>query len=153
MIKWPAAGLTGGRKIDQVMGYIDIFPTLKEIAGVGSAPVKPFDGISMWPVFSGKTQKIDRDFYLGHGAIISGDWKLIRDTGIRKMGMKGDVLFNIPPDHSEKNNLIATYPQIYTKLKAAVVPFDAIKAPREILSKGPKNGFIAPKDWKITREN
>lgn len=153
VIKWPAAGLTGGRKIDQVMGFIDVFPTLKEIAGVKSTPVKPFDGISVWPVLSGKTRKIDREFYLGHGAIISGDWKLIKDTGIRKMGMKGDVLFNIPPDHSEKNNLTAAYPQIYSKLKAALAPYDAIKAPREILTKGPKNGFIAPKDWKITRED
>jgi arylsulfatase B len=152
VIKWPAAGLAGGRKIDQVMGYIDIFPTLKEIVGEKSAPVKPFDGISIWPVLSGKTRKIDREFYLGHGAIINGDWKLIIDKGIRKMNMNGDVLFNIPPDFSEKNNLIISNPEMYNKLKKVVATYDSIKAPREILTKGPKNGFIAPKDWKITME-
>ena len=152
VIKWPAAGLVGGRQIDQVMGYIDIFPTLKEIVGEKSAPVKPFDGISIWPVLSGKTKKIDREFYLGHGAIIHGDWKLIIDKGIRSMNMNGDVLFNIPPDFSEKNNLITSNPEMYNKLKKAVASYDSIKAPREILTKGPKNGFIAPKDWKITKE-
>jgi hypothetical protein len=35
---------------------------------------------------------------------------------------------------------------------AEVAPYDAIKAPKEILSKGPKKGFVAPKDWKITKE-
>jgi arylsulfatase B len=152
IIKWPAAGLEGGKHIDQVMGYIDIFPTLKEIVGVKSVPKKPFDGISMWPVLSGQTQKIDREFYLGHGAIINGDWKLIKDMGIRKMKMNGDVLFNIPPDFSENNNLKDSNPDMYNKLKATVAPYDAIKAPREILTKGPKNGFVAPKDWKITKE-
>lgn len=152
IIKWPDAGIIGGTKIDQVMGYVDLFPTLKEIAGVKSPPNKPFDGISMWPVLSGKTQKIDREFYLGHGAIINGDWKLIVDKGIRKMQMNGDALFNIPPDFSEKNNLKAANPDMFNKLKSAVAPYDAIKAPREILAKGPKNGFVAPKNWVITKE-
>lgn len=152
VIRWPAAGLTGGTKIDQVMGYVDLFPTLKEIAGVKSAPVNPFDGVSMWPVLSGKTKKIDREFYLGHGAIIKGDWKLILDKGIPKMKMNGDVLFNIPPDFSEKNNVRSANPEIYNSLKTALLPYEAIKAPREILSKGPKNGFVAPKDWVITKE-
>lgn len=153
IIKWPAAGIKGGKQIEQVMGYVDVFPTFKEIAGVKSAAKKPFDGISMCPLISGKTKNIGRDFYLGHGAIISGDWKLIKDMGIRKMQMKeGDMLFNIPPDYSEKNNLRDSNPEMYKKLKAAVAPYDAIKAPNEILTKGPKNGFVAPKDWKITKE-
>lgn len=152
IIRWPAAGLVGGGQIDQVMGYVDLFPTLKDIAGVKSEPVKPFDGISMWPVLSRKIPKIDRHFYLGHGAIISGDWKLILDKGIPKMRMSGDVLFKIPSDYSEKNNVIEQYPDVCHKLKTVVAGYDSIKAPREILTKGPKNGFVAPKDWKITRE-
>jgi arylsulfatase B len=151
IIRWPSAGLKGGGKIDQVMGYIDIFPTLKEIAGVKSEHNKPFDGISMWPVLSGKSPAFDREFYLGHGAIISGDWKLIKDMNIRKMKMQGDVLFNIPLDFSERNNLKESKSDIYNKLKTRVAHYDSIKAPREILTKGPKNGFIAPKNWTITK--
>ncbi|TZF81330.1 arylsulfatase [Pedobacter sp. BS3] len=152
VIKWPAGGLVGGKQIEQVMGYVDVLPTLKEIAGVKTPSKKPLDGISMWPVLSGKKQSIDRDFYLGNGAIISGNWKLILDQGRKKMQMNGDVLFNIPPDYSEQHNLKDAHPDIYNRLKTAVAPYDAIKAPREILTKGPKNGFIAPKDWKITKE-
>lgn len=153
IIKWAAANLVGGRQIEQVMGYVDVFPTFKEIAGVKSTPKKPFDGISMWPVLSGKTKNIDRGFYLGHGAIIHGDWKLIKDLGIRKMQMKdGDMLLHIPPDYSEKNNLRESNREMYNKLKAEVAPYDTIKAPKELLSKGPKNGFVAPENWKITKE-
>jgi hypothetical protein len=37
-------------------------------------------------------------------------------------------------------------------LKVAVASYESIKAKKETLAKGPKNGFIAPKDWKITKE-
>ncbi len=152
IVRWPAAKITGGRQLEQVMGYIDVFPTLRDVAGVTAAPKKPFDGISMWPIISGQTSHIDRSFYLGHGAIIQGDWKLIRDLGIPKMKMtEGDMLFNIPPDFSETKNLRTSNEEMYNRLKAAVAPYDSIKAPKEILSKGPKNGFRAPKDWKITK--
>ena len=153
IIRWPAAGIKGGKQIEQVMGYVDVFPTFKEITAVKSPAKKPFDGMSMWPVLSGKKKSIDRSFYLGHGAIIHGDWKLIKDMNIRKMQMKeGDRLLNIPPDHSETKNLREENPDMYKKLKNEVAPYDAIKAPKEILSKGPKKGFVAPKDWQITKE-
>ncbi|NEW81300.1 MAG: arylsulfatase [Mariniphaga sp.] len=152
IIRWPAAGITSGRRIDQVMGYIDLFPTLKEIVGEKSTPKLPFDGISMWPVLSGKTQKIDREFYLGHGAIILGDWKLIKDMGIVRMKLNGDVLYNIPPDYTEKINAKDSNPEKYSQLKAAVGKYDSIKAPREILTRGTNKGFVAPKDWIITKE-
>lgn len=153
VIRWPAAGLKGGNQLEQVMGYIDVFPTFREIAGIISPVKNKLDGISMWPVLNGKSQNIDRTFYLGHGAIIQGNWKLIKDMGIRKMQMKeGDMLFNIPPDYSEKTNLKDSNPGIYKKLSLEVAPYDSIRAPREILTKGPKDGFKVPKDWKITRE-
>ncbi len=152
IIRWPGGRLTGGRQVEQVMGYVDLFPTLKEIAGV-KTPAKNFlDGISMWPVLSGKKKKFERELYLGHGALLKGDWKLIKDLGIKKMKIDGDVLFKIPPDSSEENNLASANPKMYTALKQAVVPYDAIRAPKELLSKGPKNGFVAPKRWKITKE-
>ncbi|OAQ40700.1 arylsulfatase [Pedobacter psychrophilus] len=153
IVKWPSAGLVGGKQIEQVMGYIDVLPTFKAIAGVTAPSKLPLDGINMWPVLSGKTSHIDRQFYLGHGAIIDGDWKLIKDLGIKKMRMTdGDVLSHIPPDYSEKENLRTSNPEMYKKLLKEVAPYEAIEAKEEILSKGPKKGFKAPKDWKITKE-
>lgn len=152
IIKWPDAGLIGGKQFEQVMGYIDLLPTFKDIAEVKNENKNTLDGINMWPYLSGKTQKFDRDLYLGHGAILSGDWKLIRDIGIRKMKMSGDVLYNIPPDFSETKNLKDVNSMKYEELKKLVKPFDAIKADQEIVEKGPKNGFVTPKEWKITKE-
>ncbi len=62
------------------------------------------------------------------------------------------MLINIPPDYSETKNLREENQDMYKKLKAEVAPYDAIKAQKEILSKGPKKGFVAPKDWQITKE-
>ena len=152
IIKWPAGNLKGGKQVEQVTGYIDLLPTFKDIAGISAPDKNPLDGINIWPFLSGKISGFDRTFYLGHSAILNGDWKLIKDNGIKKMKMTGDVLYKIPPDHAEKNNLKDVNPAKYEELKALVAPFDSIKAEKEILGKGPKKGFKAPANWKITKE-
>jgi arylsulfatase B len=152
IIKWPAGNLKGGKQVEQVMGYIDLLPTFKDLAGISAPDKNPLDGINIWPFLSGEVPKFDRTFYLGHGAILNGDWKLIKDNGIKKMKMTGDVLYKIPPDYAEKKNLKEVDPAKYQELKALVAPFDSIKAEKEILGKGPKKGFKAPENWKITKE-
>ncbi|PST84286.1 arylsulfatase [Pedobacter yulinensis] len=152
LVRWKGGGLKGGTRIDQVMGYVDIFPTLKAIAGQQEAAKKTLDGLNLWPVLNGSAGKLDREFYLGHGALLSGDWKLILDQGRPNMKLNGDVLFRIPPDDAETENVRAAHPDVYKRLKAAVAPYEAIRSKKEILSKGPKNGFVAPKDWQITKK-
>lgn len=157
IVKWPD-GFKGGRTIDQVMGYIDVMPTLLNIAGVTTKNKKPFDGINMYPVLKGNVERIDRNFYLGYGAIINNNWKLIKAHGGNdRMKIKGkkiqeDLLFSIPLDYGEKENVRTKNQNEYHYLKKAVEPYDAIKAKKEILTKGSKKGFKAPKNWHITKE-
>lgn len=153
IIKWPA-GFDGGAKINQVTGYIDIMPTLREIVGITTAPSKPLDGISILPVLKGEKKRIDRDFYLGFGAIISGnEWKLVKaNSGNPRMNAANDVLYNIVKDPSEKQDLKAQYPEIYNRLSERLAPFDAITSAVEAppYEQG-RQGFKVPKEWKITK--
>jgi len=150
IVRWPAA-ITGGRRVDQVMGYVDVAPTLREIAGVKSAPSKPYDGISMLSAWQGQKRQINRNIYLGYGSIVTNEWKLVKaNRGSEKMTDSVDMLFEISKDPAEKNNVIGLHPDVYKKLDKLVTEFDAIKSVKEVppYAEGRK-GFKAPKDWKI----
>ena len=82
--------------INQLSGYVDVMPTLLNIAGVSEKPKKPFDGINILPVLNGNKKQIDLYFYLGYRAIIHGPWKFIKaNSGNSAMKQQKDLLFNI----------------------------------------------------------
>jgi len=152
IVKWPAA-FKGGRTIEQVMGYIDVAPTLREIAGIKTSPAKPYDGLSMLSVWKGEKKQVDRNIYLGYGSIISNQWKLVKaNSGNEKMKASDDMLFEIIKDPFEEKNVRLAHPEIYKQLNAMVSEFDAIKSSLQVPPYGEgRKGFKAPKEWKITR--
>jgi arylsulfatase B len=152
IIRWPA-GFKGQRSSEQVMGYIDITPTLLDIAGVKTKPKKPFDGISVLPVLTGKENQIDRTLYLGFGAIVSHDWKLIEASNASKqMDIAEDQFFHISVDPTEKNNLKSYDSKEYLELKKAIGKYDSIKPSVIMPPFGTgRKGFVAPKDWTIKK--
>jgi arylsulfatase B len=152
IIRWPG-GLKEPGRTDQVMGYVDVLPTMMAIAGVHPKPEKPLDGINMLPVLENTENSIDRYFYLGHGAIIHSPWKLVKaHAGNPAMKEKEDILFNILKDPTEQKNLKDSHLKIYEQLAKAVKPFDEIKPARQVPPYGQgRKGFVAPKNWVITR--
>ncbi len=152
IISWPD-GFEEPRTTEQVMGYVDVMPTLRAIAGVEGRPKKLFDGMNLLPVLEGKVKNIDRYFYLGNGAIIHWPWKLIEQhAGNPAMHEKVDVLFNLVRDPTEKNNVKDIYPKVYKRLKLKVAPLEAIKADQVDPPYGQgKKGFVPPKDWIIKK--
>ncbi|WP_082893830.1 sulfatase-like hydrolase/transferase [Rufibacter ruber] len=152
IIRWPA-GFKGGSVNNQLMGYIDIMPTLLEVAGVAEKPKNPLDGISMAPVLTGKQKEIQRSFYLGSGTILNNTWKLVSAKGLNpRIKLDEDHLFQIVKDPSEKNNVAQANPAIYADLKKQLDVFDNIKSPFEVPPYGEgRKGFVAPKDWQITQ--
>jgi arylsulfatase B len=150
IVKWPAA-FKGGRTIAQVTGYIDIAPTLREIAGVKTPPRNPYDGISMLPVWKGEKKQIERNLYLGYGSVVNNQWKLVKaNSGNDKMKLPADMLIEILKDPSEKSNVKDRFPKVYEELNKLVSAYDAIKPEVAVppYGEGRKN-FKAPKDWKI----
>ena len=152
IIKWPD-GFKGSKTTNQVMGFVDVMPTLLEIAGIKGKPENPYDGISMLSILTGKKQEIDRNLYLGSGAIVNNNWKLIKAASNNpKMDLKEDHFFHISTDPSEKLNVRHENPELYAKLKIELERFDAIKPSVSVPPYGEgRKGFVAPKEWLIKK--
>src|SRR5690606_21116379 len=141
------------RSVDQVTGYIDALPTLLDIAGYDAPHQKPLDGISILPVLQGVQPHIDRDFYLGYGALISGNrWKIVKaDSGNPRMKAAHDKLYDIVADPAETSDLKSQHPGRFRQLSGKVARYDAITSHVVVPPYGHgRRGFVAPKDWKIT---
>jgi len=149
LLSWPAK-LKGGQVISQLMGFVDVMPTLLDIAGQKSAAA--FDGMSMLPVLTGKEDSIDRKFYLGRGAVVTNEWKFIEKGHNPKMKLEENQLFKITSDASEKDNVIEQYPKIADELRKFVFRYDTIqpKRPMPEYNEG-QDGYKAPKEWKVTK--
>jgi arylsulfatase B len=154
IIKWPKM-LKGGIKTNQVMGYIDVVPTLLSIIGVKDIQHKPFDGLNMFPVLNGQQKEIKRDLYLGYGSLVNNQFKIVKaNSGNPAMKQKEDQLFDIIKDPSEKNNIRATHNSVYQQLLKTIAPYDAIKSESAVPPYGKgRNGFKAPKNWVITQDD
>jgi arylsulfatase B len=154
IIKWPNGFEGGGRVVDQVTGYVDVMPTLSSIVSPGYEPERPWDGINVLPVLQNEKRQINRYFYLGSGAILNQDWKYIQANRNSRMPLEEDVLFNISADPYEENNIIASNKEKADQLKKALMQYDTIQPPQEVLPYHVgRKGFKAPKEWDLFRNN
>lgn len=151
VIKWPNK-FKAGTQNDQLMGYIDVLPTLLNIVGLKGATPKPLDGVNVFPALKGKQKEIKRELYLGAGALISNQWKLVKaDAGNTHMKHKEDQLFDIVKDPLEKSNLKVSHDGVYQQMLKKLAPYEAIVSEFTVppYSQGRKE-FKAPKNWMIT---
>lgn len=150
IVKWPAK-FEGGKRVDQLTGYIDILPTLMHAAQVNNLEEFDLDGKDILPVLAKKEQPFNREFYLGYGSIIKNNWKLVSaNAGNPGMNNKEDELFKITSDPFEEKDIKSKYLSIYDDLKKHLLIYDTIQPKKFVpsYSKGRK-GFRAPKNWKI----
>lgn len=120
-ITWPGkvkAGTTSG----QVNLLMDIYPTLREVAGVKAD--HSIEGRSFLPTLLGQQlHEEDRPLYFTRReggtkyggqsiyALRLGSWKLLQNSPYAPM-----ELYNLEEDPQEQNNVIAQQPQVYKKL-------------------------------------
>lgn len=149
LVKWPD-GFSGGRKIEQVTGYVDVVPTIKEIAGINRESPRALDGISVLSVLKGEKESIDRHMYLGMGALVTNEWKIVKANRNPKMKVPEDMLFKINQDELEKTNVAKENPEVFKKMDQLVLKYDTIKSPFVLppYDEG-REGFKAPKEWKV----
>ncbi len=108
IVRWPAV-FPGGTRIAEPLSYVDLFPTLAEIAGLPSPVASGLDGDSVLGVLAGKQRELDRRIYLGAGAMVDANWKL-----------KDDKLFAIKTDPGEMTDVAASHRDIVEKFQAEV---------------------------------
>ncbi len=160
-IRYPAA-LKGGRKIDDRLAYIDIFPSLMKMIGITDHGGKPFDGIDASGVLTGSQRAGERDIYsylANEGdanemiAVSDSKWKLIclgpnitddnYDDSQRQF-----LLFRIDQDPYEQNNLWDDYPDIGKKLYQRLKKFRALQVKDRVLPyRVGRMNFKKPKGW------
>jgi arylsulfatase B len=134
LIYWKGK-IEGGRKVDQVLSFVDIAPTLGHIAGAKDIPA--IDGIDALEIIN-KNKLSPRILFLGRDALVTEKWKL----------NKGE-LYNLEDDPYEKVNVAATYPDEFTRLDRTLKDFQKF-AVTDPLPRQPE-GWNPPKEWKIPK--
>lgn len=150
---YSGSGVLGeSRKINDATSFVDILPTVKELAGIEESPVHPYDGTSILPLLSGKVKALDRYIYLGVGAAVSGKHKMILKGRNPKLKLEEDLFVDIRKDPYERQSDNGNRKE-KEKMKKFILEYDAIKPSMEEKAYGVgKEGFVAPKEWKINRD-
>lgn len=116
-----------GKKIDNLALNIDIAPTILDIAGI-QIPSE-MDGISLYPLISGKQVILRTDFFMEHVGIVKSESPIPDSRGVRSNEWKYIHYINVQPeveemyhissDPFELNNLIndTNYSEIKENLK------------------------------------
>jgi arylsulfatase B len=146
-------GFKQPRVVNQVTGFVDIVPTIRDILKIKTPPKKELDGISVYSVLKGNRDYIKRDFYIGCGTIVNQDYKLILPGQNSQMkGVNEDFFISYKDDPYEKKNSKDANPQEMARLKKLVLEYDALpSAVGEVDFGAGKEGFVAPIEWKVTK--
>jgi arylsulfatase A-like enzyme len=120
LVRWPGH-VPAGRTCDATGWFADFLPTAADLAGAKSP--SGIDGVSLLPVFTGKSQAAPRpaplywEFYeQGFAqAVRDGRWKAIRKP-------KGDrlELYDLAADPAEKHNVADKHPEVAARLGEAI---------------------------------
>jgi arylsulfatase len=116
---WPAGFTATNELRHQPSHLIDLMATCVDVsratypARFHDEPIRPPEGLSLVPVFAGKS--LDREAlyweHEGNRAVRMGDWKLVAK------GRQGPwELYDIAQDRSELHDLAATHPELVQKL-------------------------------------
>lgn len=148
---WPK-GFKNGRMIDQLTGFVDMLPTIVDIIGVKRKPQRSYDGISIFSVLNGEKQDINRDMYLGVGAAVNSNYKMILAGYNKKMKLKEDFLTYYPDNRYESASDIANHKLEAKRLKEYIISYDTIIPAMKELPYGYGNeGFVAPHEWEVVK--
>ena len=128
IVKWPGVAAAGSTNTTPVIS-VDLFATVREMAGAGTATAGPGanDGESLVPLLKGGT-KLQRDAIYWHyphyhpggatpySAIRDGDWKLIHFFEDDRV-----ELYHLKDDLGEKSDLAAAQANKTAELRAKLV--------------------------------
>jgi arylsulfatase A-like enzyme len=169
VVHWPAGKLEGGDVCGAMMGLVDVYPTIKRIAGVTTYDPNPLDGIDVLDIIRGKQQAPQRPWfsYIAQGsadktAVLEGRWKLIvmggpaTDVPLTAANKLDELpedlsveLFDLDQDPGEENNIAADNAKVVAALLKQLHEFRRLKRAGIPHFQDGMKQFVAPKEWKI----
>jgi arylsulfatase B len=151
IVSYPAKW-TGKRTIKQVVGFVDIMPTIRGLLNIEGVPKRPFDGMDISSLLSGDQPVLIRDLYLGCGAVVNNNYKLILKGKNEKVKLSYDFLSYYPDQLYEETNMWnkPAHQTEFTRLKKIAQDYDAIVSPFILppYNEG-KDDFKAPFEWNV----
>ncbi|MEL6556701.1 MAG: arylsulfatase [Bacteroidota bacterium] len=150
IIRWPDA-FDGGWRSDQLMSYVDIFPTIAGIIAPGMTTLNPMDGSNIIEVIESRGEKkiTDRQLFVGNGVLISDEFKLIKDVNLNNnmSEVTEDLLFNIFQDPIEASSIKNSQSSRYNQLLQEIREFESIVPSFTLGNTQKPDGWRPPKDW------
>jgi arylsulfatase B len=169
VVHWPAGQVEGGGACEAMMGLVDVYPTIKRIAGVTTQDPRPLDGIDVLDIIRGKQRAPQRPWfsYIAQGsadktAVLEGRWKLIvmggpaTDVPLTAANKLDELpqhltveLFDLDQDPGERSNIAAENPKVVAALLKQLHEFRSLKLEGIPHFQDGMKQFVAPQEWKI----
>ena len=163
--RWPGK-IPAGSTVDDVMGYIDVVPTLMHVAGVTDRDGPPLDGINVLPALLGEAPLPERKWfhYIGQGgeetekiSLLDGPWKLVclngNVTDPAHQDRRQVMLFDLAHDPEEQHDLAGDHPERVKAMLQDAAAFRRLQPEQGVLPyNAGKRDFQAPPEWKISAE-
>lgn len=119
IIRWPQAGLNGGKKLTSLTAHVDMLPTLTTLTGQAFTPTKTMDGTDISNYLLGKgeapkrflvtdTQRVPWPVKGKNSCVMDTDWRLVNGT----------ELYNINADPGQASNVADQHPERVAEMNA-----------------------------------
>jgi len=118
-LRWPAAGVTEGRDVDELTANVDVLPTLIDLCGLEAPKDVTFHGTSLrplilaeqsdWPdrVVVTDSQRVETPIKWRKSATMTQRWRLVN----------GEELYDILADPGQRNDVAAEHPDVVAELR------------------------------------
>jgi arylsulfatase B len=161
-LRWPGKA-PARKKVFSAAAYIDVLPTLMQIAGIEQHGGKPLDGVGLADLVMGKGIAADRDIYsyIGQGGedteqitLIEPQWKLVvigrKLTDPNPAAPREIHLFRIAEDPYEEKNVAGDNPEVVERMLEKLRSFRALQPANAVPPYGERpEGFVAPEEWRM----
>ncbi|MCP9234391.1 arylsulfatase [Lewinella sp. JB7] len=119
IIRWPAGGLSGGRKLSGLTAHVDVLPTLATLTGQTFRPDNTLDGTDISGYLLGRheaperllvtdTQRVPWPVKGKNSCVMEGQWRLV----------SGSELYEVSEDPGQTTNVADAYPERVERMNA-----------------------------------
>ncbi|MEW6306425.1 MAG: sulfatase, partial [Verrucomicrobiota bacterium] len=124
IFRWPGK-IPAGRRTDGIAGNVDLLPTLAHVANAPLPKDRVLDGVNLWPLLAGATDKSPREYfhYMGgspggavnYRGVRDARWKLV--VAVKDGNLVAQELYDLGADISEKFDRLKAHPDVAQRLE------------------------------------